>query len=173
MHRNTYILVTILAIFAALVVGVNLGRSLSSQSKKISAPTPTPTVVTIQKPTHKTYANTLCGFTFSYPDTLTAMEDASGSAVFLDENSSTRSVAVACQYDIPRPSLSTDQIETHLLTNVAKTASISAKLYHDSSQKDGSPIDAIFFRNPKNGRDIFIAGFGEIYDQIISTIKLL
>lgn len=174
MQRNTYLLVTILAIFAALVVGVNVGRKVANlQTPPQPSSTIAPTSIASPTPTLILYSNQSCGFSFLYPDTLTKMEDASGSAIFIQTGSKMQTVAVACQKNMPRPPVSETNIETFLLTNDLDTASISAKLYHDSSAKDGSPMDALIFRNPKNGLDIFIAGFGETFTAITKTIKLL
>ncbi len=174
MQRNTYLFVTILAIFAALVVGVNVGRKVASlQTPPQPASTTAPTPIASPTPKLLIYTNQLCGFSLQYPDTLTKLEDASGSAIFVQGNSKTQAIAIACQKNMPRPPISESNIETVSLTNDLGTASISAKLYHDSSSKDGTPMDALIFRNHKNGLDIFIAGFGETFSSILKTIKLL
>ncbi len=174
MYRNTYLLVIFLAIFAALVAGVNIGRKVDSlqtppQPASTTAPTPIPSPV----PNLLIYTNQSCGFTLQYPDTLTKLEDASGSAIFVQADSKAQAVAIACQKNMPRPPVSETNIETITLTNDLGTASISAKLYRDSSSKDGTLMDALIFRNPKNGLDIFIAGYGETFTAILKTIKIL
>src|SRR5689334_13041045 len=154
MYRNTYLVVSVLAVLAALVVGVNIGKKLQSQppTQKIAA-TPTPTPGIIMQP----YEDTFCGFSVSYPSIFTVMENASGSAILNNTTDKTQSIVLTCQKNIPRPPLTPDKIES--LTLATSTgASISAKLYHDASAKDGTPIDAIIFHHPKNGMDIFIAG---------------
>ena len=175
MHRNTYLLVTFLAVFAALVVGVNLGRGFAgipANSPKVT-PKPLPTVPAIPTITLNTYTNTVCGFSFQYPNTLTKLETASGSALLVDGTTKAQSLAIACQKDIPRPPVPADKIETRMLMNAANTASISATLYHDASPKDGTPVDSLIFRIAGSGLDAFIAGYGETYDQMLTTVKLL
>jgi len=170
MHRNTYLLVIFLAVFAALVVGVNIGRQLTSTRQTASdaplSPTPLPTLAPVL------YTNSVCGFTLSYPAALTMIGNATESAILTNTKDTTQSVIIACQKDIPRPALMPTRVETLLIAN-PHGATISAKLYHDSSAKDGSPIDELIFRNPKNGIDIFVAGIGDTYQQVIQTIQLL
>lgn len=169
MHRNTYLVITFLAVFAALVVGVNLGKRLSA----VPAPTPSPAPAVSLAPTTEVYTNEACGFSFAYPTTLTPTATATESALFIHATDKDQSVVVACQAEIPRPPLTADRIENLVIYNEAQTASMSARLYHDSSAQDGTPIDELIFRNPKVGMDIFIAGFGETFNTIIETVKLL
>jgi hypothetical protein len=169
MHRNTYLFVIFLAVFAALVVGVNIGRKLTAVPNPPAAPsnpTPIPTLTPLN------YTNSVCGFTLAYPATLTMMGNTTTSAILANAKDAKQSVAIACQKDIPRPALTPANIETILIPNPGG-ATVSASLYHDSSAKDGSPIDELIFRNPKNGIDIFIAGIGDSYNQIIRTVELL
>lgn len=166
MHRNTYLLVIFLAVFAALVVGVNLGKRLATP-----APTPAPTPAESPSPSpisvSDIYTNKTCGFSFIYPSTLTLSEESTGSALLVHSTNKDESIVVACQPEIPRPPLTPDKIETVLIS------SISANLYHDASAKDGTQIDELIFRNPKTNMDIFIAGFGETFNSVIATVKLL
>ncbi len=171
MHRNTYLVVTFLAVFAALVVGVNLGKRLSPAAGP--TPTPLPTISLAPTPTTATYTNEACGFSFTYPTTLTLTDNATSGALLVHTTDKDQSVAVACEEEIPRPPLTADRIESLLIYNEAKTASVSARLYHDASVKDGTLLDELIFQNPRTGMDIFIAGFGEIFDSVIATIKLL
>lgn len=169
MHRNTYLLVIVLSIFASLLVGINIGKKLQTKTEPaLSIPTPTPTPVV----TLKTYLNTYCGFSFSYPSTFTVLGNASGSAILHNTKDKTQTLTFTCQQAIPRPALPAEKIET--LTIPASTgASVSAKLYHESSPKDGTLIDTVIFRHPTNGMDGFIAGFGEAFDTAIKTLQIL
>jgi hypothetical protein len=175
MHRNTYLLVLFLAVFATLIVGVNLGRGLAGKQTEVPkiTPKPMPTVPAVPTITLNTYTNTVCGFSLQYPNTLTKLETATGSALLVDTTTKAQSLAIACQKEIPRPPIPADKIETRQLANSANTASISARLYHDASAKDGTPMDSLIFRVPKSGLDAFIAGYGETYDQILTTVKLI
>ena len=171
MHRNTYLLIIFLAVFAALVVIVNFKKHLD----KIVHP-PLSTVVTPTNPPValklNPYTNAICGISFSYPDGLTKLENASGSAIFMNTASQQDSLAVTCQKNIPRPALAPDKIESKYLTDTTGTASVSAKIYHDTSAKDGTPVDALIFTNPHNGMDIYVGGFGDAFNQAVASIKL-
>src|SRR5260221_8342055 len=120
MHRNTYLVITFLAVFAALVVGVNLGHRMNNTS---STPTPvvskvtTPTPVAVTTPSFLTYTSTFCGFSLQYPSTLTKMESASGSALLINGSTKAQTLAIACQKDIPRPPLPAAKMEKKILTD--------------------------------------------------------
>jgi hypothetical protein len=101
------------------------------------------------------------------------MEGASGSAFLVDNQEQSQSVAVTCQDEIPRPPLTSDKIEVQVLYNESQTASATARLYHDATAKDGTPIDELIFRHPKTGMDVFIAGFGKTFDAILQSIQLI
>lgn len=169
MHRNTYLLVIILAICAALLIGVNIGKRLQKQPAGQSSslggasPTPTPAVTT------QTYVDSYCGFSLDYPAGYAVLENASGSAIFNNTTDKTQSITVTCQKGIPRPALPAGKIETFVLSG----SSISATLYHDSSAKDGTPIDAVIFRHPTNGMDGFVAGYGDAFNAAIKTLQIL
>lgn len=173
MHRNTYLLVIILAVIAALLIGINIGKNIFRSSDANSAerapiaPTPTPLPLSFI-----TYTNAACGFSFDYPNSFTKMDNASGSAVLVSPDGK-ESITVTCQKDIPREPMPPEKIETKILFNEARSASISAKLYHDTSARDGTPLDVLIFRNPKNGLDIFLAGTGTAFQKIINSLTLL
>ena len=166
MHRNTYFLVIILAVCAALLIGVNIGKRLQKQaptSPPVQTPTPTQGVTT------QTYINEFCGFSLDYPTSFTILENASGSAILNNAADKTQSITLTCQKEIPRPPLSGDKIESFLIPE----GSISATLYHDSTPRDGTPIDVVIFTHPKNKMDIFVAGYGSAFDTAIKTIQIL
>lgn len=175
MHRNTYLLIAFLAVFAALVIGVNITRHIFPQSQTNEVSNSTVASPKPESPTANLtpYTNAICGISLSYPQSLTKLENASGSALFVDSKDSKQSMAVTCQKNIPRPSLPDNKIESRYVVNTMKTASISAKLYHDASPKDGSPIDALIFKNPSNGLDVFVSGYGNGFDQTLSTLQFL
>lgn len=168
MHRNTYLLVIVLAVCAALLIGINIGKRLQKQPASPSAPIPTPT------PTISTqiYMNTFCGFSLIYPASYTVLENASGSAILNNASDKTQSITLTCQKSIPRPALAADKVETLTIPATAG-ASVSAKLYHDSTARDGTPIDAVIFTHPTNGMDGFVAGYGDAFNAAIKTLQIL
>lgn len=171
MHRNVLVIVTFLAVSAALVVGVNIGKRVSAPPAVLPALTttptggPTPTPPLLQT---LTYDSLVCNVSFDYPDTFIKQEtQASASAIFIDPQNTTSMVIFTCQKDIPRPPLPPEKIET------IQIASISAKLYHDTNAKDGSPIDKLIFYNPKIRMDVFLAGLGPVFQAALASLKIL
>lgn len=174
MHKNTYLFVTFLSIFAALVVGVNIGKKLLPQTQQSLTSTVAPLNPNVTPtPILLLYTNTMCGFTLKYPATLTLVDSETGnSAILNNAEDEKQSMAIACQKEIPRPPIVASQIETLKIFDTNGTSTISAKLYHDASAKDGTPTDALIFTNPKNRLDIFIAGYGDIYNEVIKSVTL-
>lgn len=164
MHRNTLLLVALLAVVAALLVGINVGRSIN-RPEVSQSPTPTPTPT----PTLAYLSASACGVSFSYPNFLKGMESSTSGAILINTANPNDSIVIVCQKDIPRVPLPPEKIETIPLTG---TASISAKLYHDASQKDGAPIDKLIFTHPKTKLDVLLAGFGPVFRDLIASLKL-
>jgi len=162
MARNTFFLITALAVIAALVVGVNIGRSINQkpqqpvQQEKTASPSASPT------PSDITYSG--CGITLTYPQSMTKLDVETGGAMFVDTKNPSESFAVACQKDIPRPALAPDKVETVTI------GSTSAKLYHDSSAKDGKVVDKLIFHDIKTNVDVYVSGFGDTFKKILSTL---
>ena len=174
MYRNTYLLVIVLAIIATLVVGINIGKRSTitavpdntSQLTALSLPPQAP------ESTTNLYTDTICGFSVEYPKAYKVMEDASGSAVLNNAANSDKPIALTCESTIPNPRLTPDKIEPFTVTSPTG-ATIAAKLYHNTSDKDGTKLDAVIFRNSGKNMDVFIAGYGDVFNALIKTIKLL
>ena len=169
MPKNTLLFVSFLAVIAALLIGINIGRSMAPQSA-LSTPTPTPKITAT--PTVAMILGSTCGITFEYPSTLTAMESSGSGMILANTTKPEESIVVVCQDEIPRVALTPDKIEPRKILSATGNASASAKLYHDTQEKDGTPVDKLIFTHPTTKQDIFIAGFGAIFNQIISTLKL-
>lgn len=169
MQRNTLLFTAFLAVLAALVVGVNIGRNLS-QPAAIQSPTgtPAPTPIAILR-----YESPKCGIMVKYPSNLQVKESTTSATAFIDIKDINQSVLLICQPNIPRIPLTPDKIESIVLHPESGTSTVSAKLYHDSDEKDGSPVDRLIFTNAKKGIDVFIGGYGKTFNDIIASIKLL
>lgn len=171
MPKNTFVLVALLAIFAALVVGVNIGKRFTQPIASPSTPTinPQPSELSpTSLPKRAAYTSQQCGISFEYPENFIKQEASqSAGAVFVAPERSADVIMVTCQKDIPRPALSPEKIETIAI------GSNSAKLYHDASAKDGAPVDKLIFRHPKTGLDIFLAGLGTSFQQAVASLKIL
>lgn len=165
MHRNTYLLVSVLAVIAALVIGVNIGRQIKTQDtlQPQSLPSPSPKIIVASV---KPYLNSFCKVTFTYPATLTVLENASGSAAFTGPAAGD-GILLTCQKEIPRPAITQENVEE------LRIGSVAAKLYHTQSDKDGTPIDSLIFRHPGTKLDVFLAGSGEIFQNLLKTLTIL
>ena len=172
MHKNTFLLIAFLAVVSALIIGVNIGKRLSSlpipvNESATNLPAPQATVQPTPPSQFLTYENSYCGITFRYPNSMTYIESASASALFTNAKEPGQSFAVACQQDIPIPALPDENIENR------SVASVSAYLYHDSNAKDGTPIDKFIFRHPQTDLGIFLAGYGTVFEQVINSLTIL
>ena len=162
MHKNTFLLVTALAVIAALLVGFNLGKKYNPTPEIIPTPTTavTPTIPAVQ--TTK-YINTYCGISLMYPSDITVTEPATGSAKFSSE---TDNVVLVCQKDIPGVAVPEENKET------ISIGSVSATLYHTATPKDGTPIDILLFRHAGTGMDVILSGIGTAFTRIIHSLAL-
>ena len=163
MHKNTFVLVLFLAIVAALLVGVNIGRKFQPTAE-ITLPTPTPASAS-NAAIATTFTSINCGISLTLPPETTATNVATNSAQFVSADSS--AVVFGCEKEIPKNALPAEKIET------IQIASISAKLYHTTSPKDGTLFDALIFRNPETSMDIYLAGLGSTFSAIIKSITIL
>lgn len=171
MPKNTFLIVTLLAVFAALVIGVNLGKNIwpSPESGVPVQATPSPTAPAISPtPVAKSlyYANDTCGISFLYPEYLTKMEASDGNSVFINSRNPKESLALICQNRIPKP---TGDLTTETIT----IGSQSATIYKESTPSAVNTEMKLILRNRKTGLDILISGAGEVFRLAVSTLKTL
>ena len=195
MLKNTYYLILFLSVMAALVIGLNVGKKIEKQNLNNIQPTQIQTDITLTptaidnnplpsspSSTKKNtaspsgvllkngiYTSVSCQVSFSVPDTIVVEEsttDAKG-AVFTNKTNPDDMVVLTCQKDIPRPPLTAENIEDKLI------GAVQAKLYHDASQKDGTKVDALMFTHPKTKLDVFLGGYGTVFNTLIQTLKIL
>lgn len=155
MYKNTYLLVSILAVVAALVIGVNIGRQGTTPQTTQLPSTPTPT--TVADSIIKSYSNSFCKVAFDYPASFTFLESASGSAAFTNPKGDD-GIILTCQKDIHRPAETKETVED------VRIGSVAAKLYNNQS---------LIFRHPVTKLDVFLAGTGEAFLKLISSVSLL
>lgn len=164
MHKNTFILVVILAIIASLLVGFNVGKKYTEPKTETRvpsptiAPSPTPIPVVMEK-----YTNNYCRVSLSYPASMTVTEPATGSAKFADGDDA---VILVCQNDIPGIAVEDKNMETITI------GSTSGTLYHTATPKDGTAIDVFKITHPKTGMDVLVSGIGMAFDAIIASLTL-
>ncbi len=162
MHRNTYLLMIFLAVFTAIVVGVNLTKGPDKTPESVEQPAPSPQE---KKPT--VYELTGCGIAFPIPVDHTALEGPGNNVVFTG-NTGGDTIIVTCQKNIPLPKLTADKIEQLGFELPNKPdASFSATLYHDAQS------DKLIFKHPTNGLDIFISGLGKNFQSLIRNLSIL
>ena len=182
MAKTTILVLFILTVIAALLFGINIVKKIQSSLEKPPTPTITlkpslkpiiPSVTSSATPSaasagQTVYKNTACGYEIVYPKTW-IKQDYDAKSIALSENQASNSakIAIVCAQEIPKPPLTEDKIEQ------IKLSSVSATLYHDSSPKDGTPLDEVIATIPGKSMDIFIAGFGPTLQQILSTFRFL
>lgn len=185
MAKGTVIFLSILAVIALLLLGINIGKKISTPSSVSVAPTlynsqptvyvPSPTVaptVANQSPitdnqSMSTFTDSSCGYSFSYPGSFMRQETVNKkSVIYVDPKNPKIVIAATCETTLPRPPLSPDKQETVTLGGTTGT------LYHDTDT-NGNPRDEIFVKHPTNGMEIVIAGYGEIFQTIRSTFKFV
>ncbi|KKR33375.1 MAG: hypothetical protein UT63_C0018G0015 [Candidatus Gottesmanbacteria bacterium GW2011_GWC2_39_8] len=188
--RNTLLLIISLVAFGSFLIGVNVGKKVAFEEIKLSDITPTLTAVNItnsppispitpisptnnetMKPSNNgfsTYTNQTCGFSFTYHGSYIKEESNNNATVInLDPDNPDDKISATCQKDIPRPPLSDNKIENIEIDGIA------AKLYHDAYMKDGSPRDEVIVKLPNREEDLFIAGYGKTFNQILTTLKFI
>jgi len=166
MHRNTFLLVLILSIIAALLVGVNIGKKFSPAKRdQPLAETLIPTQPASNTASPTLFTSPNCGITLTLPQGTSATEVATNSAQFVSADSTV--VAFGCEKEIPSIALPPEQMET------IQVASIEGTLYHTNTPKDGTPMDVLLFRNPEKSMDVFLAGLGSTFSAIINSLTIL
>ncbi len=168
MHKNTLLFASFLAVIAALLVGFNIGRNMPEEKSTTITPTP----LTSPTPTIAYLSYSTCGVSFEYPNSLTPMQSSSSGVILTNTTNPETSVVVICQDEIPRVPLSPDKMEPMVIRQASGSASTSATLYHDVSPKGDTSIDKLIFTHPSTKLDVFVAGFGPIFDRVITSLRL-
>jgi len=169
--KTTAILIIILAIIAALVTGIQIGRKVGSGSLFTSSPTPdltsqapSPSVIASASAQLQTFTHKECGVQFQY-DPAYQVSQSSNSAILVNGTTGDQ-VSLACAAEIPLPPLPPEKIDE------ATVAGQAATIYHDASAKDGTPIDVVIFDHPVKGLKVALLGFGEVFQQTLTSIKI-
>ena len=168
MPTSTKWLVAFLAIFAIIVVALNIYRWISPPSPSIKesvniSSSPTPASIT-PTPTILKFSSRQCAVEISYPSDFSKNEDASGSAVLASADQKT-ALFVTCNKDESLPSQSIIKTEDVVI------ASASAKIYFQTIEV--AELKTLVIRHPVSNTRIFIAGNGQVFDDAIKTIRFL
>lgn len=159
MPRNTFLLVILLAAFAALLAGVNISRRLHPASPVAQiAGTPTP-FLTITPAPEKLFANPYCHFTIGYPSDMD-LDLVGSSAAALSRKGNSDNILMTCKETIPPITIAHEPVTI---------ASVAATLYHSALQ-DGSPQDFIIVKHPNYNLQIYIGGYGQTFDYVLNHL---
>ena len=187
MHPKALIFLSILAVLAALLIGINVGRKLNPNQELIPSPSsrlsPLPTTnpstplkasnqpfdgeqsrTTQGKPT--TFSHPQCGVSFPMPSGFEIDQQASDGAKLVNQTTK-EEINLVCSDVLPKPPLTSDQIET------ASISGVTATIYHDAQAKDGTPVDVVMFVNPENGLEVALLGFGKVFKQVWQQLIFL
>ncbi|OGG06308.1 hypothetical protein A3D05_01365 [Candidatus Gottesmanbacteria bacterium RIFCSPHIGHO2_02_FULL_40_24] len=197
MPKQTLAVILALTAVAALLIGINIGKKLGvSQYLSQTAPTPAPLSdineipsPTVNFPTPVTesiideltyeqdrdiksgsssYTDKSCGFTLTYTGSYLEQNSQNGkSTIITNPDNPQETIITACQDEIPKPPLPPEKIENITLDGVL------ARLYHDTSSKDGSPRDEVIVTHPTLFHEIIIAGYGRTFNEAVTSFKFI
>lgn len=180
MPKRAIALLVFLTIIATLLVGINIGKKLNlSQGSRLAgqtasspspfiSPTLTPAVATSLQEGISLYRDVNCGYEFKYQGSYKQYtNDGYNSIQISDPEGSLPDLVATCQAEIPKPPLAPEKIAAIVLDGVP------TNLYHDASQKDGSPRDEIIVKHPLKNLEIIIAGFGEYFNEATNSFKFI
>lgn len=166
MHRNTAIIIAVLATVAAFVVGLKLGLTLSTQELPTMQSSPSPIALLPSpspRPLLKTFIHKNCGVQITYPSDYQINE--ASTAAILTNSSTKDQVNLLCGENFPIPSLPPERTEQ------ASIAGQLATVYHDTSTETNQPLDIYVFNHPFKSVQVALFGFGEIFETIIQSLQ--
>lgn len=171
MPKNTLLVVIALAILAALVFGVNIGRKINtlenpqvigevSPKPNNDSPSPKPN---LQK---TNYVSRSCGVKFNISSDMTPIQASDGNTIFINKSDPNQSTVLICQKTIPTP-------PGQRLDETVPIGSVSANLYEESSAS-GKTVSGyhMLFRHPGKQIDVLISGMGESFREIIDSVSI-
>lgn len=190
MAKGTILLILFLVAISSLLFGISIGKRIGLNLASVSAPTPTmipkqpspsPTPMDYGTTSQSTQSNTslntingvtyftdrTCGYTFSIPSSHVEQKTSNNkSTILADPDNQDEAIATTCAPDIPEPPVTAANTETVTISDVSGT------LYHDKNP-DGSPRDEVIIKHPTNGMEIIIAGYGDTFQQVLSSFSFL
>jgi len=179
MHRNTAITISFLAIIATLLIGLNLGRKLSGENLSASpqiALNPSPVLASpyisnaspatnVAGTTSKTYLHHGCGISFEHPADFTIVEATNAARLTAPNNEN--KIDLVCDTSLAAPPVTPEK------TEIASIAGQMVTIYHDQQVADTTPVDVVILTNTRMNLDIAIMGFGEVFNNLLKTVKIL
>lgn len=163
MSRKTAI--SIIAIILALVLVISVILAYKKRDEK-ARKDEWPTITTEQST--KTYRNENDGYEIKYPEDWEVELVHKSSISVNNPNKQDERVYIVRQRNIPHPAMSESLTEDIIVDG------ISAKLYHDVDEATGTKnIDKAIFDIPGSEDDFYIAGYGNTFDLILSSFRLI
>ena len=165
MHRNTFILLIFLSVFAAIVVAVNLTRSET-------APPPTPTPVVIQDtptptPSFLSYTDQRCGVSLQYPSDIIALPLTTAGATFVLKDTTDTVFSLSCGRGLLPPD------NEGLTSQTERIGSLSATLYFSTEEATQSTDLTIYLRNQTSTMRLLLSGKTTVLQQVAQSLRFL
>ncbi|MCX8009060.1 MAG: hypothetical protein N3A54_05175, partial [Patescibacteria group bacterium] len=162
MHRNTFVFVIFLAVFAAIVAGVNIAKIYSPQKKTEILVTPSPSPIQ-----NNLVSSQVCDFIFSYPKTFTKIDIETGGVTLMNRQKEEDIILILCQekaLKIPEDMKEEETIEI---------GTVSAQIYSQQNTTQKQSKQRLTFIHPRTKKYIYISGSGQFFDEFIKTIKIV
>lgn len=108
-----------------------------------------------------------CAVTFSYPGSyIRSATSREGSQLLVQQGNPDSVIALTCMQKLPRPPVSSENIEAITVDGVAAT------LYHDKTQS-GTGRDEIIVKHPTTGLELILAAPPDALQTILPTFRFL
>lgn len=164
MARNTFFLIVVLGIIAAIVVGINIGRTNTPPQNEqegtlIDTPNATPT------PNLVTYNATTCPVRFQYNDTYTEVDLDSGGSTFINLEDTKDKLTLICQKDLDQPKEFDDALAYSI-------GSSSARLIQPIASTSGQTVGRLYIKDEGSGMGIIVSGSRGIFNQFLDSLQL-
>ncbi len=184
LHRNTFIVFLALAIIATLLLGINIGRKITSLSSAqptvLSQTAATATPIATAQPTASAnaspsatlgpevklqpYRNAGCGYSVDYPASWQFEEfDIFGTNLVNSANPSEK-ITIVCASDLQPPTDSSPTREILL-------SAVPAVYFADQKAADNTVADAVFAPIPDTDKTIVIAGKGTVFNTALASFQ--
>lgn len=170
MHKNTAALTAVLFVLALLLIIINSSKpqtELATKNPPVQTPVPSPIAI---PDLH--YEDAACGVQLRYPQNITVTESTNSGTVFLDLQKPEHAVILLCTdsslYSLPEYTF----VKETIITAASGSATASARLYRSKDPANGTTQETLTFTHPQNGMDIFLSGFGDVFERMRASLKI-
>ncbi len=163
MHRNTFFFILFLAVFAAIVAGINITRYVSPQTT--TEPTQTASQITPaltpQKQTQWVTKET-CDISFSHPAIFQSIDIGTGGITLVNTNNENEFLIILCQ--------NTPPVNKNMnATEKKQIGTVSAQLYAEQQENQRKTL---VFQHPSSKKYLYISGTIESFDEVLMSIQI-